>query len=283
MKMTNVGNVTRLRVGGLTVEGFAISALASYIMVPELKVVFDLGHCPIEALPYTVFLSHTHCDHVAGVPHYFSLREMMGLKGAAVYCPRSSASDLSIMLKNFDGMEDKVPQNRNIIDVGAGEEFTFGRHQVRVMDVSHRITSVGYTFIERKKKLLPEFVGSSPDTIAAARKSGVTVDGVVNRQVLTYIGDSTIDTLVHHPDVGQSEVLLIESTHMGDFSPEESARMGHTHLDQLVDLWGKDPNGALAAKNIVLKHFSLRYKDHQIREYVSDLPEDLRSRISLLL
>lgn len=284
MKMTNVGNFTRLKLGGLTVEGFAISAIASYIMVPELKVVFDLGHCPLESLPMTVFLSHTHKDHAAGVPLYFSLRDMQGMKGGKVFCPMGSAEKLVTMLQAFDAMEGTVVHDRSdsVYGVEPGNEFPFGKHVVRVFGVTHRVESVGYTFIERKKKLLPEFQGATADVIVAARKAGTPVESLVDRPMVTYIGDSTIQTLVDHPEVGQSEILIIEATHMGDFSPEESVKMGHTHLDQITSLYEKSPE-IFGSKYIVLKHFSLRYRDHQIRGYVEALPEGLRNRISLLL
>ena len=34
----------------LTIAGFSISGLATYVQVPELGVVFDLGECPLTAL-----------------------------------------------------------------------------------------------------------------------------------------------------------------------------------------------------------------------------------------
>ncbi len=280
MKMTNVGNVTRLKLDGLTIEGFAISAVASYIMVPELKAVFDLGHCPIEALPYTVFLSHTHKDHVAGVPLYFSLRDMQGMEGGRVYCPMTSAGKLVTMLRAFDAMEGPVVHDRSeaVYGVEPGNEFPFGKHLVRVLEVTHRVESVGYTFVERKKKLLPEFVGAPTEVIVAARKAGQAIDSVVERPVLTYIGDSTIQTLEEHPEVGQSEVLIIEATHMGEFSPEESTKMGHTHLDQIVALYERSPE-TFASPAIVIKHFSMRYKPEEILRHLSLLPEGLRNKV----
>ena len=53
-----------LRLDGLTLQGFSISGLATWLMVPELDVLFDVGECPLAALPINhVLLTHAHFDH----------------------------------------------------------------------------------------------------------------------------------------------------------------------------------------------------------------------------
>ncbi len=41
----------QITAGHLTLAGFSISGLATYLQVPELDVCFDMGECPNHQLP----------------------------------------------------------------------------------------------------------------------------------------------------------------------------------------------------------------------------------------
>jgi ribonuclease Z len=97
-----------------------------------------------------------------------------------------------------------------------------------------------------------------------------------------YIGDSTIETLRRHPEVGRSGVLFLEATHLGATGRDVSAKYGHTHLDELADLWRERPE-TFGEARIVLKHFSTRYAKEEILAAVRRLPEPFRERITVLV
>ena len=282
----NPGRPTHLTLGGLTLTGFAVSAVASYVMVPSLKAVFDLGHAPVDALSLdNVLLSHVHKDHVGGLPLYLSLREMQGMGPARVYVPMESRQPLLDFLAAFDRMEGPVVANREkeVIGVVPGDVFALGRNKVRVFGASHRLPSVGYTVVDVRSKLRAEHVGKDPNVIRDMRLRGDTIVEVVERDLFTYVGDSTLATLVEHPELGRSRVLMIEATHLSDTPREVSEKYGHTHLDELAELYARDPKGALAAEHIVLKHFSMRYEARDIQMAVAGLPDGLRERVTVLV
>jgi ribonuclease Z len=255
----NPGRPTTLTLGGLTLTGFAVSAVASYVMAPSLKAVFDLGHAPVDALSLdNVLLSHVHKDHVGGLPLYLSLREMQGMGPARVYVPMESRQPLLDFLAVFDRMEGPVVTNREkeVIGVVPGDVFALGRNKVRVFGASHRLPSVGYTVVDVRSKLRAEHVGKDPNVIRDMRLRGDTIVEVVERDLFTYVGDSTL---------------------------EVSVKYGHTHLDELAELYARDPKGALAAEHIVLKHFSMRYEVRDIQMAVAGLPDGLRERVTVLM
>jgi ribonuclease Z len=168
----NPGFSASLNFGHLTLEGYAVSAVASYIMAPTLNACFDLGHCPVAALPLSnIFLSHVHKDHSAGVPLYFSLRDMQKMGKAKVFVPSGSRGGLLRTLEAFDSMEGPNVPDRSgeVIGVSPGDVISLGRsYKVRVFDSIHRIESVGYTVFEHRSKLKPQYLGLSPAEIEKA-------------------------------------------------------------------------------------------------------------------
>lgn len=282
----NPGLPASLTLGGVSLSGFAISALASYVVVPSYDIVFDLGHVSLDVLPVkNVLLSHVHKDHIAGLPLYLSLRDMQKMGRANVYVPMESREGVLRFLAAFDAMEgpEVADRSREVIGLCPDQTIKVGRHLVRVFAAHHRAPSLGYTVVDQRSKLKAEFVGMDGTEIAALRKTGVEVQDTVLRDMVTYVGDSTIQTLQEHPELGKSQVLIIEATHLPGTPLEAATKFGHTHLDELVELYRQDPNGALAAPHIVLKHFSMKYSEDQIREAVRGLPEGLRERVSVLI
>ncbi len=96
------------------------------------------------------------------------------------------------------------------------------------------------------------------------------------------MGDSTIATLERHPELGQSAVLFLEATHLPGTPSEMSAKYGHTHLDELAELYARAPE-ALSSPHIVLKHFSMKYRREDILAAKDSLPVGLRERVTLLV
>ncbi|HEU4412213.1 MAG TPA: MBL fold metallo-hydrolase [Polyangiaceae bacterium] len=285
-RLHNPGAPIELHLSGLRLVAFSISGVASYLLVPAFDACFDLGHCPLEAIKLRhVFLSHVHQDHSGGVHRHLSLRRMFGSRPSRVYAPAESASRLDDYLRAFQRLEEKPEDEVEGVVRGLepGDEVRLsGRYRVRAFDVCHRIASRGYTVVESRRKLKPEFEGAPGEAIAAARARGEEVHDVSEVAALTYVGDSTLDTLLRNPEVGQSEVLFLEATHLPGTSPEVSERWGHTHLGELAELAEQRPE-IFASRHIVLKHFSTRYERNEILAARRLFGEDLRARLTFLV
>lgn len=285
-KLHNAGRPVSLRFGALELDAFSISGLASYVAVPSFDACFDLGHCSLEASQLrNVLLTHVHQDHSLGVIRHLSLRRMTGQRPSRIYLPRESRQALIDVLRAYERLEEKEPADLESIVRGLdpGETFSLSMsRKVRVFDVKHRIASRGYTVIEARRKLKPAYQGLPGEAIRDARARGEEIHDHHEVNQLTYVGDSTIETLENHPELGESEVLFLEATHLPGTSPEVSAKYGHTHLDELGALFARQP-AALASPHIVLKHFSMKYDATQIRAALETLPAGLRERVTLLI
>jgi ribonuclease Z len=282
----NPGRPIKLRLGPLEVEGFSISGLATYVLVPAFDACFDLGHCSVEASrARNVLLSHVHQDHALGVVRHLSLRAMTGLRPPRIYVPAESRDGLIAVLRAYERLEQRDAEDLDAIvrGVAVDDELSLSpRYAVRAFDVVHRIASRGYTVIETRRKLKPAFLGRPGEEIGAARARGEELYDYRRLNLLTYIGDSTIETLERHPEVGESEVLFLETTHLPGTAHAASARYGHTHLEDLAALAEQRPE-TLASRHIVLKHFSMKYEEAEIRAALAILPAWLRERVRLLV
>ncbi len=152
-----------LSLGGLELEAFSISGLSTYVLVPAFDACFDLGHCSVQASRLrNVLLSHVHQDHALGVVRHLSLRAMTGARPSRIYVPAESREALVDVLRAHERLEQREPVELASIVHGVlpGEVLRLSaRYAVRAFDVVHRIASRGYTVIETRRKLRPEFLG----------------------------------------------------------------------------------------------------------------------------
>ncbi len=280
------GRPIALRLGGLELSAFSISGLATWVAVPSLDACFDLGHCSVEASHLrNVLLSHAHQDHSLGVVRHLSLRAMTGARPSRVFLPEESRAPLIEMLRAYERLEGRSGTSFEALVHGVAADTTFdlsGRHKVRAFDVTHRLASRGFTVVERRHKLLEHLVGLPGTALRDARARGEELYSYRDVEIFTYIGDSTIATLERRPELGRSEVLFLEATHLPGTSPERSAHYGHTHLEELVALYRSAPE-TLASPHIVLKHFSMKYSRREVLEAGEILPAGLRERVTLLV
>lgn len=258
------------------------------MLVPAMNACFDLGHCAVEAAKLrNVLLTHTHQDHCLGVIRHRSLREMWGNPPSHIYLPDESREDFLQTLEAFAKLEqrpfDREKAEDSVTGVSPGTVFSLSpKFDVECFAVNHRIVSVGYRVIETRRKLKPEYVGLAGNVLGEAHKRGEVLYNFHKQSVFTYIGDSTIATLETVPNWGETDVLFLECTHVGDTDPSVSAKYGHTHLDQLVKLFRRSPE-RFGRANIVLKHWSMRYSEQEIVRAFRHVPRELADRITLLL
>src|SRR4029077_1826626 len=113
MQHLNALQQVTLQLEHLTITGFSISGLASYVQIPELGVCFDLGECPLSALSIDhVFLTHAHGDHARCLPRHWQLRRMVGnAKPAAYYLPETIRAGCEGWIRAeaaFEGVPDEA-------------------------------------------------------------------------------------------------------------------------------------------------------------------------------
>lgn len=68
-----------LEVDGLSIEGVSVGGQETCILIPALKLAFDIGRCPERAISQDfLFISHAHMDHIVR-PHYSAYVLLFGI------------------------------------------------------------------------------------------------------------------------------------------------------------------------------------------------------------
>jgi ribonuclease Z len=144
----------------------------------------------------------------------------------------------------------------------------------------HTIPSLGFLVWERRKKLKPEYHELSNDQIRDLRLSGVEVSAEIRLPKVAYLGDTSPGGLDALPATYQAQILILEVTFVApNERPSLIHKVGHTHLDDLLDRAGRFENEV-----IIASHFSTRLHPDAIQRIVEKrLPESLKGRLKIWL
>ncbi|MFT7622582.1 MAG: ribonuclease Z [Myxococcota bacterium] len=278
-----------IEAAGLKVTGFSISALATWLIIPELDVCFDMGECPLSAVPMNhVLLTHAHGDHSRCLQRHDALRRLGALpRAAAYYVPSETVDGLravmraEAMLVGVTEATMEYPDFRGMLP-GDGPIPLAHRRDLAVtaFNADHSIPSRGYTISRLKKRLRPEFVGTPGPELGRLRREGVVFEDPVHDPVVTFIGDCTGATLTDESHIWDSRLLIVECTYILPGEQHLADRAKHTHLDELIAILETRAPGP----ELIIKHFSMRYSPAVVRKTVLPrIPAAWRDRTHLLI
>jgi ribonuclease Z len=256
------------------IKGVSTSGIATCLVVPELKVVLDIGVCTSDAWKVRdVLITHGHVDHVAGAVKHAATRDLLGMKPSRFILPAVIAEDFKAMMGCFAIMQQQ-PFPFTVVPLQDSEHYERKGLVVEAFATSHRIPSLGYALYEKRSKLKPEFVGMEGKDIGKLRKEGVEVTDTKLVHLLTYTGDTTSEAM-DLDVVKEAPMLVMECTFVGsDVTIEQAREKGHIHLMEIVGRSKK-----LKSDHIVLMHFSMRHSPEDVVALRDTLPDSLRSRV----
>jgi len=270
-----------LKLGETKIDAVSVGGLETCIELPAWDLCFDIGRCPPTAVRRSrVLFTHGHCDHMGGVAHHCSQRDLMGMKPPEYWMPqecREGFDDLMAAWRRID--RSSFPHEAT--GVSPGDRFSLGKKRwARVFRAVHRIPAVGYALGTTNTRLKPEYAGRSTAEIRTLVHAGETVTQEHETIEVVFCGDTSIDVLERETCVRTAKILILEVTFLDDRVSVESARRhGHVHLDEVLERAHLFEN-----EHVVFTHFSARYSSREIQRILNErLPPSLQQRVHPLL
>lgn len=289
--MHNALKQTTLEFPQFSLKGFSISGLSTYIQIPEMDLCFDMGECPLSAIGLNhVFLSHAHGDHSRCLMRHQSLRKMLGVaKDAYYYIPDFLYDGFKKVIEAeaiFEGVPAEKFNLPKIIPVEANKIYHLEYRKdlaFKSFDVHHSKPSRGHIIYHYKQKLKEEYLKLGGTEIKELRLAGVEITKPVYSPKICFVSDSLSTSLFENDEIWEAEVLIIESTFLGDDEVEMAKLKGHTHILEIAEAL-ETFKDKIKCNTIVLNHFSMKYHPKFIAEKVKEaIPEEFHSKIKLFM
>ncbi len=261
------GQIGFLYLPPIRVQGISVAGEQTAVGIPEYDIVFDIGLCPRPVLSAPILaLSHTHMDHVAGLPYYFSQRFFQKLPTGKCFCPAVMAEPLRMMMRSWIALE-RQETPFEIIGMEPGDEAEVKPNTyLRAHASSHTIPSLGYALVEKRKKLLEELVDLPQESVRQLRLAGKEISRVVEVPLVAYTGDTEPAPFLYHADFVNARVVITECTFF-DRDHQDKAKIGkHLHVEDLRPLLS-----AWKAEHVVVVHASRRALLSLARERLNDV------------
>ena len=253
------------QVGGVRIVGHSLAGEETVIVLPEMNVAFDLGRAPRELVSIDhVCLSHGHMDHAAGLAYYFSQRTFQELPPGCVLVHHRLVPAFEDLMRVWERIEGHTSPGR-IIGVDEGEDFAVRKDMViRPFRVRHGGSALGFSVIDVRKKLKPEYANFTGPQIVELKKAGESIEYRLEVPRVAYCGDTQAGAFLDLDHVRNAEVIILECTF---FDPDhaERARQGqHTHVRDLPAMLER-----IASPHVVISHITRRTFMHEVKEILA--------------
>ena len=262
-------------------EGISEGGIRTSIAVPSLSLMFDYGNVVPENIKYnTLLLTHSHLDHSAGLPYYISQRSLQKLPPPKIFVPAEVEEDFRELFKIYAKLEG-FDYHYELIGAKPNERYMLNKNfYFEPIRTHHRVISQGYTILEKRSKLKPEFAHLNEKDFFEMGRKGIELNQISFEPVISFSGDTKIEYVILNPLVQKSKILFLECTYIDEKKSIENAReWGHIHLNEIAQHASSFQN-----EQLVLIHFSKRYRKQEIINTVkAKLPKELMERTRLFL
>ena len=248
-------------------EGFA-AAFSSWFLSTPARALLDAGEGIASRLgnrvylPEVVFLTHAHYDHIAGLTGFLLARTAArgdAEKPLTIYYPKIAERGMRSVREHADAVVRHKTFPLAWQGLELGERVPVRHWHVEPFATKHSVPSVGYRFLEPRRRLKTEHHGKSPAEIIKLKEKTDPHEEYAH-VVLAVTGDTgpgLDDTLF-----ADADVLLHEATFL---KPEDREGTDHATAEEAL-LLAKEAN----VKTLVLYHVSQRYWR---RDIIRTIPE----------
>lgn len=252
-------------------EGFA-AAFSSWFLYRPARALLDAGEGIASRLgnrvyvPNVVFLTHAHFDHISGLTGFLLARTAArgdAEKPVTIYYPKAAERGFRTLQEYVNAVVRRQTYPLTWQGVGADDRIPVRHWSVRPFATRHSIPSLGYRFVETRRRLKAEHRTRSAAEIMALKKQRVEIDEPYEHTLLAFTGDTGpgLDPALFRG----AEVMLHDSTFL---SPDDREGLDHATAEEAL-AFAREAE----MKNLVLYHVSHRYRRRDIQRLVPELQQ----------
>jgi ribonuclease Z len=272
-------NLAKITLDDLDIIGYSAAGEETVVALPQLDVCFDAGKSPQQIIPINhLLLTHGHMDHSAGIAYYLSQRNFCGIAAGTLLAPQMLTGYIKTILDAW-GQLDGNPIPVNLVGIKDGDEYQIKPNLfARAFATKHSRGSVGYTVLEKRKKLKPEYLSLSGAELVELKKSGTIIDNQIELPIVSYLGDTAYGSFAELDYVMTSKILITECTFFLDEHIERAKDGRHMHAGDMAKLMERSQN-----KYVILMHITQRTGIGEIRKILRNtLPREVCEKILVL-
>ena len=273
-------NLAHIEIDDLEILGYSVAGEETVVAMPQLDVCFDIGKAPDQIISINhILLTHGHMDHAAGIAYYLSHRKFCGMSAGTILAPQNLLQPIRDIIKAWGWLDgNKIPVK--LVGVKPGDEFQIKPNLfARIFPTKHSKGSVGFSVIEKRKKLKQEYSGLTGPQIVELKKQGIEIDYPLEIPIVSYLGDTQYVDFSQLKYIAESKILIAECTFYEDEHSGRAEAGKHMHIEEFTTLLKNMRN-----EHIVVTHTTLRTPMSEIRKILKKaLPKDKYDRITLLM
>jgi ribonuclease Z len=271
-----------------TISGYSRAAYRSAFYVTGINVMLDAGPQSFKR-PEHILITHTHGDHIAELP-FTLIRKIIpgvaqspptkqgGERKISIYCPKKAEPYIRKYISQLfctNALDDvfrpiidetydliTIPQERSSRRVIMNNQIV----ELETVGADHSIDTVIYCISLVKEKLNPKYAGISGKELVLLKKSGECITIEIVDKKFCYVLDTSIKTFEQNVFLFEYPVIIVECTFLLDGEIELAVEKKHIHWQQLKPYIINNPT-----VTFILTHFSLRYKDSEIKDFFDNI------------
>lgn len=255
-------NLAKIKIDELEIIGYSVAGEETVVAMPQLDVCFDIGKAPNQVVSVNhVLLTHGHMDHAAGIAYYLSHRNFCGQSTGTILAPENLLGPIGKIIDAWGRLDgNKVPAN--LVGVKAGDEYQIKPNLfTRVFPTKHTKGSVGYSVIEKRKKLKSEYTELTGPQIVELKKQGIEVEYPLEVPIVSYLGDTQYVDFSQLQYIVDSKILIAECTFYIEEHAGRAEAGKHMHINEFTKLIE-----SLNNEHIIITHTTQRTPMREIRK-----------------